>query len=102
MISPLRFLAVHPHGEVVEAGALGQRENIGGFQRPIGVIAESLFDVRDGDLILNGDGHLVVEHRQGRDVFVVGNEQPAGVSGSHPGQQQSRDREKAAHWSILS
>ena len=29
----LRFLAVHPHGEVVEAGALGHREDIGGFQR---------------------------------------------------------------------
>ena len=38
------FLAVDPHGELVDAGALGHREDVGGFELAIGVVAEGLFD----------------------------------------------------------
>ena len=76
---------------------LGTREDVGGFERPVGVVAEGLLDVGDGDLVLDGDGHLVVEHGQRRHGLVLGDEQAAGVGGSGPGQQQSGDRQIAAH-----
>ena len=94
----LDFLAVHPHGEVVEAGALGQGEDVGGFEGPVGVVAEGLFDVGDGDLVLDGDGHLVVEHRQRRDGLVLGDEQPAGVGGTQPRPAAGRRPAESGAW----
>src|ERR1700722_7170006 len=57
MISPLTSL---PSGEVVEAGPLGEWEYVGGFEGPVGVVAEGLLDAGDSHLFLDGNGHLVV------------------------------------------
>ena len=41
------LLAVHPHGELVDAGTLGHREEVGRFELAVGVVAEGLLDGGD-------------------------------------------------------
>jgi hypothetical protein len=42
------------------------------------MVAERLFDDGDGDLVLDGDVHAVVDHRQRRELGVFGDEQAGG------------------------
>src|SRR5262249_52874318 len=72
-------LAVDRHAELVDAGALGDGEDVGRFQLPVGVVAEGLFDPGDGDLIFDVDFDAVVDHRQRRQVFVFGGGKAVGV-----------------------
>src|SRR5262249_1086405 len=64
----LDLLVADPHGELIDTGALGHGEDVGGFELAVGVVAESLFDAGDGDLVIDGDGHAVVDHGQGGQV----------------------------------
>ncbi len=91
------FLAVYPHGKFANAGALGNRENIGGFQVPVGVIAEGLLQVGDGHLILDGNADVMVEHCQGRHVFFLGNEDAARLRGRAHQQSQHHSRQNSSH-----
>src|SRR5207248_804417 len=76
--------------------------DVGRLQGPVGVVAEGLFDPRDGHLVLDGDGDLVVEHRQGRQGLLFGDEQ-AGGGGRREHDQQGQQREqRSAHGSVLS
>ena len=60
-VPPLLF-PIDPHGELVHARALGHREEIGGFEVAVGVVAEGLFDGGDTHLLVDADGDLVVHH----------------------------------------
>ena len=75
---PANFLnaALAGTGEAVNGGPLGDGEDVLSFEFAVGVIAEGLLDSGDGHLVLDGDVHLVVEHRQRRQRFLFGDEQP--------------------------
>ncbi len=84
------FLTVHPQGELVDRGALGHREDVGGFERPVGVVAEDLRHLRDGRLFDDGDHDVVADHRQRRH-FLVGGDKQAGGAGRAGGQQAGQE-----------
>ena len=66
------FLAVDPHGELANAGPLGNGEKIGRFELAGCVIAERLLDPRDRHLIVDGDGDFLIDERQRRQLFSFG------------------------------
>ena len=99
---PGNLLAVHPHGEFVDAGALGNGENIGRFKLPLGVITERLFHARDGHLVFHVDGHLMIQHGQRWDRLFVWNQQDVRPGQARPDQKQRQHRQIATHGIPLS
>ena len=102
----LHLLAVDDHGELVDGGPLGDGEDVGGFEVAVGVVAEGLLDLGEGDLILDGDAHLVVEHGQGRHGLLRGDQQAVAAGRPAPDerhrQQQCECREVTSHGFSLS
>ncbi len=96
------FFAVDPHGELVNAGPLGDGENIGSFQRPIRGVTESLDHARDGHLVLDGDVDFVADHGQRRQALVGGNQKPLGRRRACKCQGHDQNRQKPSHERILS
>src|SRR5262249_23935995 len=80
----------------------GDGEDVGGFELAVGVVAEDLLDAGDGDLVVQGDGHLVREHGQGRQLLLGGDEQAGGAAGGGGGQRQQERWQTAAHGKPLS
>ena len=90
--APLLF-PVHPHRELVHGRPLRHRENVRRLERPIGVVAEGLFERGDRHLIDDVDRDTMVNHRQGRQLHIFGDEQPgrAGLSGCDTNHNQRRE-----------
>jgi hypothetical protein len=93
----LHLGAVDPHGEPIDGGALGHGEEVSRLERPVGVVAEGLLDTGVGDLVVDGDGDLVVEHRQRRQALLLGNEQAVGVERRTPDEQHGQHRQMTSH-----
>ena len=55
----------------------------------------------DGDLVVDGDGHLVVDHRQRREGFFGGDEQAVGLHRAGGGEQEGEARQSASHGMVL-
>ena len=82
----LDLLAVDPHGELADRRSLGNRENVGRFELAIGVIAEGLLHLRDGNLFVDGDVDVVIDQVERGNGLVGGDQEAGGAGGSGAGQ----------------
>src|SRR5207248_197248 len=83
--------------KLVHRRALGHREYVGRFQVAIRVVTEGLLHSGDSHLILDGDGHLVVEHGERGQVLLIGNEQPGRLHRGEPDEQGQNGEQCLAH-----
>ncbi len=79
---PANFLAIHPHGELVNTGPLWHRKDVGRFELPVGVVTEGLFDLGDGHLVFHGNADAVVYHGQRWNRLFFGDQDSVGLNGS--------------------
>src|SRR5205814_9452609 len=57
-------------------------------------VAERLLDGGDGHLVVDGDAHAMVDHRQGRELLVLGDEEAGGARrpGGEKGEDEANNR----------
>jgi len=79
-------LAVHPHAELADSRAVGDREEVGALGGPVVGVVEGLVDARFGERAVDGDGDVVILHLEH-----VGEDDRIGAVGIAPGRVDDDD-----------